>query len=109
MLWPLGDGDGLVRWAGSAPAPAKLLIIDLITKHDVETYEQLAGEGDFCLGPPASLQDGEIAAPKLVVRARSQRGLSLLKTRRLQLSCVVRTHPVFGRSWSDGWEFCLGR
>src|SRR5881296_3308361 len=35
-------------------------------------------------------------------------GLSLLKTRLSQRSCVVRTDRLFGRSWSDGWELSLG-
>src|SRR5262245_32841607 len=74
MLRPLGDGHGLVRGVGRAPAPAKLFVVDLITKHEVETHEERAREGYFGLGASTSMQDREVAAPKLVVGACGQRG-----------------------------------
>src|SRR4029453_17304967 len=66
----LGDGHGRPRCLPRAAAPPKLLIVDLIAKHDIQADEELAREGDFGLGPPASMQDGEVTAPKLVVGAR---------------------------------------
>src|SRR5262245_24602111 len=70
----LGDGYGRGRDAGRAAAPPKLLIVDLIAKHDIQADEELAREGDFGLGPPAAMQDGEVTAPKLVVSARGLGG-----------------------------------
>jgi hypothetical protein len=70
MVRALGDGDGRPRCLPRAAAPPKLLIVDLIAKHDIQADEELAREGDFGLGPPASMQDGEVTAPKLVVGAR---------------------------------------
>jgi len=34
--------------------------------------------------------------------------LSLLKSRSSRLICILRTDPLFGRSWSDGLESSLG-
>jgi hypothetical protein len=49
----------------------------MITKHDVEPHKQFAGERDFCLGSAASMQNGEVAPPKVIVRAsRKWSGLS---------------------------------
>jgi|RhiMetStandDraft_4_1073278.scaffolds.fasta_scaffold45942_1 hypothetical protein len=70
MVRALGDGDGRPRCLPRAAAPPKLLIVDLIAKHDIQADEELAREGDFGLGPPASMQDGEVTAPELVVGAR---------------------------------------
>ena len=35
-------------------------------------------------------------------------GVSFLKSRPSRLSCVLRTDPLFGRSWSDGLGFSFG-
>ena len=70
MMRALGDGHGRARCPRRAAAPPKLLIVDLIAKHDIQADEELAREGDFGLGPPASMQDGEVTAPELVVGAR---------------------------------------
>src|SRR5215467_13517697 len=70
----LGDGDGRPRCLPRAAAPPKLLIVDLIAQHDIQTDEELAREGDFGLGPPAAMQDGEVTAPELVVGARGLGG-----------------------------------
>ena len=56
-----------------APASAKLLVVDLIAEHDIETHEELTSEGDFRLGPAAAPQDREVATPKIVIRPRGQR------------------------------------
>jgi hypothetical protein len=53
---------------------AELVVVDLISQHDVEANEKLAGESDLRLGPSASMQDREVAPPKIVVRARSEWG-----------------------------------
>src|SRR5439155_4590348 len=42
-----------------------------------------------------------------IPRPRTE-GLSLLKTRLSQRSCVVRSDRLFGRSWSDGLESFFG-
>ena len=76
MVRALGDGDGRPRCLPRAAAPPKLLIVDLIAKHAIQADEELAREGDFGLGPPASMQDGEVTAPELVVGARSLGGAS---------------------------------
>jgi hypothetical protein len=68
----LCDRHGRVLGAGGTAAPAELLIVDLITEHDIQAYEELAGQGHFGLRPPASLQDGEVAAPQIVIRPRGQ-------------------------------------
>src|SRR4030095_4091435 len=58
--------------AGRTAAPTELLIVDLIAEHDIQAYEELAGQGHFGLRPPASMQDGEVAAPQIVVRPPRQ-------------------------------------
>ena len=72
-----------------APASAKLLIVDVIAEHDIETHKELTSEGDFRLGPAAPLQDGEVATPKIVIRTRGQRG-------RLAQDPAEERIPLFG-------------
>jgi predicted ATPase len=43
-----------------------------------------------------------------VVTAKTLLKLSLLKSHPSRLSCVLRTDPLFGRVWSDGWESSSG-
>src|SRR5262245_3694282 len=69
---PRGPGRGL--GGRRASTPANLLIVDLIAEHDGEAPEEFAGEGDLRLGTTAAMQDGAVAAPKIIVRAHGQRG-----------------------------------
>ena len=66
----LFDGEGRVPGRSRAPASAKLLVVDLVAEHDIETHEELTSKGDFRLGPAATLPNGEVATPKIVVRPR---------------------------------------
>jgi hypothetical protein len=60
-----------------AAAAAKLVVVDMITEHDVEPDKKFAGERDFCLGSAASMQDGEVATSKIIIGAsREGRGLT---------------------------------
>src|SRR6266852_8982319 len=52
----------LGRGRGRAAPPAKLVIVDLIAQHNEEAHEQLAGDGDFGFGAPASMHEGEVGA-----------------------------------------------
>src|SRR4029453_10172614 len=70
--WSHGGGHRSIV-AGGMAAPAKLRIVDLIAKHDVEAHEELTGEGNFRLGPAAPMQYREVAAAKVVVGTRGQR------------------------------------
>jgi len=54
----LGRGDG----GGPTPAPPELVIVDLVTQHNEEPHEQLAGDRDFGFGAPASMHEGEVGA-----------------------------------------------
>ncbi len=67
--------DGHREWMGSGrPAAApEFFVVNLIAQHDVETHEELAGQGDFGLGPAPSMEDAEVAAPQLVVRPGGER------------------------------------
>ena len=56
---------------GATPA-AELVVIDLIAEHNVEADEELAGERYSRLGTAAAMQDGEVAAAKIVVGARRE-------------------------------------
>src|SRR5262249_15033136 len=62
------------RWGVTRDTPkaAELVIVNLIAEHDVEADEELAGESHLGLGPPASMEDGEVAAPKIVIAARGE-------------------------------------
>ena len=61
------------RRPGRLSAPAKFFVVDLITEHEVETHQELAGESDPGLRPPAAVQDREVAAPQIVVRPGGKR------------------------------------
>ena len=59
--------------SGRPAAAPEFLVVNLIAQHDVETHEELAGQGDLGLGPAPSMQDAEVAAPQLVVRPGGER------------------------------------
>jgi hypothetical protein len=42
----LRRGEG----GSSPPAPAELVIVDVVAQHDEQPHEQLAGDGDFGFG-----------------------------------------------------------
>ncbi len=44
-----------------------------LAEHHIEAHEKLTGEGDFRFGPTPSMEDREVAAPKILVRAGGQR------------------------------------
>src|SRR5262252_6598638 len=73
MIRGLSGESGRGLGSRRAPAPAKLLIVDLIAEHDIEAHKEFAGEGDFRLGPAPSMEDREVATPKILVGAGSQR------------------------------------
>ena len=58
---------------GGAPPSTKLVVVDVIPEHDIEPDEKLPGQGDAGLRPAAAMQDGEVAAPQVVVGAGGQR------------------------------------
>ena len=66
-----------MNWSGRAAATPKLGIVDVITEHDVEAHEELAGEGDPGLGPAAAMQNREVAASQILIGpVREGRGLA---------------------------------
>lgn len=65
--------DGLLRRARGAAASAELVIVELITPHDVEAHQQSAGEGDLGFGPAAAVQQREGQALEIGIGARGQR------------------------------------
>ena len=85
----LGNDDASRLSAGSAPAPAELGVVHLITEHDIEAHEELAGDGHFGLGPAAAMQDGEVATPKIVVRAGAKEAACPSTQRRSAFPCFV--------------------
>ena len=62
----------LARW--DAAAPAELGIVNLITHHDEEADEQLAGHGHPGLGAAAAMDQGAIETVKVAVRAGGEGG-----------------------------------
>src|SRR5713101_692964 len=64
-----------LRRDGSWTAPSlKLVIVDLIAQHNEEAHEELAGDGDFGFGTPASMHEGEGGALEIGIHARGMRG-----------------------------------
>jgi len=59
---------------GRPPAAPELVIVDVVTQHDEEPHEELAGHGDFRLGAPAPLRQGAIRAGELRIEARGMGG-----------------------------------
>ena len=64
---PLHDGRHRPSGSRRTTTAAKLIVVDLITEHDVQADQQLASERDFRLGAAASMQDCEVVAPKVLV------------------------------------------
>ena len=62
------------RYNGRPPASPELVIVDVVTQHDEEPHEELAGHGDFRLGAPAPLRQGAIRAGELRIEARCMCG-----------------------------------
>ena len=56
------------------PAPAELVIVDLIAQHDKQPDEQLPGDGDFGFRAPAPMHEGEGSPPEVGIHAGCMRG-----------------------------------
>ena len=66
------------------------LVVNPIAQHDVEANEELAGEGDLRLGPPAPMQAAEVAARRRSSSARAASGAAWPSTQRSRaLPCLV--------------------
>jgi len=70
----LHDGGHGLRLLGRSATAAELVVVDTITEHDVKPDKKLAGERHFGLGSAASMQDGEVATAKVIVRASREGG-----------------------------------
>src|SRR5262249_29003581 len=70
---PSHGGDRYARSAAQLATTAKLVVVDVVAEHDVETNEELASERDFRLGTPTAIEHGKVPAAEIVVRARGQR------------------------------------
>ena len=77
----------LARW--DAAAPAELGIVNLITHHDQEADEQLAGHGHPGLGAAAAMDQGAIETVKVAVRAGGEGGGWPRTQRSSALPCLV--------------------
>src|SRR5260370_41967901 len=63
-----------LRRDGSWTAPSlELVIVDLIAQHNEEAHEELAGDGDFGFGAPASMHEGEVGPLEIGIHARGMR------------------------------------
>ena len=65
---PRGDGES------PTPAPLEFVIVDLIAQHNEQPHEELAGDGDFSFGTPASMHEGEGGPLEIGIHARGMRG-----------------------------------
>src|SRR6266542_4777715 len=65
----LHRGDGR-----SPPAPAELVIVDLVAQHNEEPHEELPGNSDFGFGSPASMHEGAVGPLEIGIHARGMRG-----------------------------------
>jgi hypothetical protein len=58
------------------PAPAELVVVDLVAQHNEQSHEQLPGDGDFGFGTPAPMHDREVGSLEVDIHAgRMRRGL----------------------------------
>src|SRR5439155_2862696 len=64
----------LRRGRGRPAPPTELVIVDLIAQHNEEAHEELAGDGDFGFGAPASMHECEIGALEIGIHARGMGG-----------------------------------
>src|SRR5689334_15627279 len=58
-LRPSHGGDRYARSAAQLATTAKLVVVDVVTEHDVETNEELASERDLRLRAPTATEHGE--------------------------------------------------
>src|SRR5712692_3997281 len=58
---------------GPTPAPAELVIVDLVAQHNEQPHEQLAGDRDFGFGASAPMDEGEVGALQVGIHARRMR------------------------------------
>lgn len=65
----LRGGDG----GAVTPAPAELVVVDLVAQHNEEADEELAGDRHFGFGPSATTEEGEVGTFEVGVRARRVR------------------------------------
>src|SRR5438094_8362671 len=64
----------LRRDRGRPAPPTELVIVDLITQHNEQPHEELAGDGDFGLRAPASMHEREVSALEIGIHARGMGG-----------------------------------
>src|SRR2546426_11024964 len=64
----------LRRDRGRPAPPTELVIVDLITQHNEQPHEELAGDGDFGFGTPAAMHEREVGALEIGIHARGMRG-----------------------------------
>ena len=64
-----------LRRGQGRPAPAtELVIVDLIAQHNEQPHEELARDGDFGFGTPASMHEREVGPLEVGIHARGMRG-----------------------------------
>ena len=64
----------LRRGQGRPAPPTELVIVDLIAQHNKQPHEELAGDGDFGFGAPASMHEREVGPLEIGIHARGMRG-----------------------------------
>src|SRR5262245_17923513 len=78
MPWDDGVPSGVVLTLKSGwrvkSAPAELGIVDLITQHDEQADEELAGDRDLRFGAPPPVHEGEVRALEVGIHPRRMRG-----------------------------------
>src|SRR5712692_6272961 len=63
----------LRRGGSLTPAPAELVIVDLVAQHNEEPHEQLPGDRDLGFGAPAPMHEGEVGALEVGIQAGRMR------------------------------------
>src|SRR5213593_2645034 len=64
----------LRRDRGRPAPPTELVIVDLVTQHNEQPHEQLAGDGDFGFGAPAPMHESEVGSLEVGIHAGGMRG-----------------------------------
>src|SRR6266568_9286037 len=68
------SATSLGRGRGRLAPPTELVIVDLITQHNEEAHEELAGDGDFGLRAPTSMHEREVGPLEIGIHARGMCG-----------------------------------